>query len=105
MRTALLALAAARAQEPVTLAYRSTDTLSRTTGTRISRTDRYAWLDQEKWAAYAKELYGPNNATINDMDGIDKALLPPNLQSLAEPARAVRRVRARYDIMCFNLRS
>ena len=26
-------------------------------------------------------------------------------ESLAEPARAVRRVRARYDIMCFNLRS
>ena len=80
MRTALLALAAARAQEPVTLAYRSTDTLSRMAGTRISRTGRYAWLDHEKWAAYAHELYGPNNATIRDVDVIDRALLPPNLQ-------------------------
>ena len=45
-----------RGEEPVTLAYRSTDTLSRTTGTRISRTGRYAWLDHEKWAAYAGTL-------------------------------------------------
>ena len=64
MRLLLLA-AVAYGDEPVTLAYRSTDTLSRTTGTRISRTGRYAWLDHEKWAAYAKELYGPNNATID----------------------------------------
>ena len=79
MRLLLLA-AVAYSEEPVTLAYRSTDTLSRTTGTRISRTGRYAWLDQEKWAAYAKELYGPNNATIRDLDVIDRALLPPDLQ-------------------------
>ena len=44
-------------------------------------TGRYAWLDHEKWAAYAKELYGPNNATIDQVDVvIDRALLPPNLQ-------------------------
>ena len=77
----LLLLAVAAAEEPVTLAYRSTDTLARTTGTRISGTGRYAWLDPEKWHAYAKDLYGPNNnATIRDMDVIDRALLPPSLQ-------------------------
>ena len=41
----LLAVAVAAAEEPVTLAYRSTDIVSRTTGTRISGTGRYAWLD------------------------------------------------------------
>ena len=66
----LLLLAVAAAEEPVTLAYRRTDTLARTTGTRISGEGRYAWLDREKWAAYAKDLYGPNNATIRDMDVI-----------------------------------
>ena len=75
----LLAVAAA-GEEPVTLAYRSTDTLSRTTGTRISGEGRYAWLDPEKWHAYAKALYGPNNATIDQVDVIDRALLPPSLQ-------------------------
>ena len=44
----LLLLAVATAEEPVTLAYRSTDTLARTTGTRMSGTGRYAWLDHEK---------------------------------------------------------
>ena len=76
----LLLLAVAAADEPVTLAYRSTDTLSRMTGTRISGEGRYAWLDHEKWAAYAKELYGPNNATIDQVDVVDRALLPPDLQ-------------------------
>ena len=84
----LLVLAAvAYGDEPVTLAYRSTDTLARTTGTRISGEGRYAWLDQERWHAYAKELYGPNNATIDQVDVVDRALLPLSLQEAPRGCR------------------
>lgn len=96
----LVVVAIVAAQEaPVTLTYRGgssreearhrPETLVRKKGGAPLRGDgRYAWLEPEEWAAYTQRLYGSKNATtIQKVDVVDRALLPPALMNEHGPPR------------------